>query len=147
MGAGAAPGPSPPRPGGALTAFVDTNVIIRHLTGDPPGMARRATAALASDEALLLCDVVLAECVYVLASVYEVPRVQVARLMRAVIAHPTIITIDTPVLLRALAIYESDRLGFADAYLAAQAEATGVREVVSFDRGLDRVTTIARREP
>ncbi|MBM3664513.1 MAG: type II toxin-antitoxin system VapC family toxin [Actinobacteria bacterium] len=71
---GAAPGASAPGRGAPLTAFIDTNVIIRHLTGDPPAVARRATAALASDEPLLLCDVVLAECVYVLASVYEVPR-------------------------------------------------------------------------
>jgi predicted nucleic acid-binding protein len=28
-----------------LTAFLDTNVLIRHLTGDPPEMAARATAA------------------------------------------------------------------------------------------------------
>ena len=110
-------------------------------------MARRATAALASHDVLLLCDVVLAECVYVLTSVYEVPRPRVADLMRAVIAHPTIATIYTPVLLRALAIYEGDRLGFADAYLAAQAEATGGRKVLSFDRALDRVGTITRREP
>ena len=28
-----------------MTAFLDTNVLIRHLTGDPPEMAARATAA------------------------------------------------------------------------------------------------------
>jgi hypothetical protein len=32
----------------ALSSFLDTNVLIRHLTGDPPGMAARATAALAA---------------------------------------------------------------------------------------------------
>ena len=26
-----------------MTAFVDTNILIRHLTGDPPGQATRAT--------------------------------------------------------------------------------------------------------
>ena len=110
-------------------------------------MARRATAALASGEPLLLCDVVLAECVYVLSSVYDVPRGQVAALMRAAIGHASIKTVDTQVLLRALTIYERERLGFADAYLAAQAEGTGVAQVLSFDRGLDRVDTIRRREP
>ena len=110
-------------------------------------MAARATAALASGEPLLLCDLVLAECVYVLASVYEVPRGRVAQLMRAALAHPGTRTVDTPVLLRALTIYERERLAFADAYLAAQAEATGVGEVLSFDRALDRVGTVTRREP
>jgi predicted nucleic acid-binding protein len=74
------------RPAAALRAFLDTNVLIRHLTGDPPELATRATAALASAERLLLTDLVLAECVYVLESFYEVERPRVAELMRAAIA-------------------------------------------------------------
>lgn len=130
-----------------MTAFIDTNVIIRHLTGDPPEMAARATAVLASDERLLLADLVAAECVYVLESFYEVPRTRVAELLRATVSWPTIATVDAPSLLRALEIYELDRLDFAEAYLVAQAEATGVKEIVSFDRTIDRMDTVTRREP
>jgi len=122
-------------------------VIIRHLTGDPPEMAARATAALALDEQLLLADLVVAECVYVLESFYEVPRARVAELMRAAISLPTIATVDPMSLLRALEIYELDRLDFAEAYLVAQAEATGVREIISFDRTIDRIEGVSRREP
>ena len=50
-------------------------------------------------------------------------------------------------LLRAFEVYEVDRLDFAEAYLVAQAEATGMSTILSFDRSIDRVTTIARREP
>ena len=89
----------------------------------------------------------LAECVYVLESFYEVERQRVAELMRSAVAFPSIETVDTPILLRALEIYELDRLDFAEAYLVAQAEATGVREVLSFDRSIDRIETITRREP
>jgi len=110
-------------------------------------MAARATAALAEEQQLLLTDLVLAECVYVLESFYEVKRERVAELMRSAVAFPSIDTVDTPILLRALEIYELDRLDFAEAYLVAQAEATGVREVLSFDRSIDRIKTIARREP
>ena len=131
----------------ALTAFVDTNVLIRHLTGDPPEMARRATAFLASGERLLLADLVLADCVFVLESFYDVERSQVAALMRAALALPTIATVDPGSLLRALEVYELDRLDFAEAYLVAQAETTGVAEIVSFDRTIDRVDSVTRREP
>lgn len=127
--------------------FLDTNVLIRHLTGDPPEQAQRATDALASDEPLLLTDLVLAECVYVLESFYEVQRERVAELMRAAIALPTIETVDDAVLLRALEVYELERLDFAEAYLVAQAEATGVKEILSFDRSIDRIDSITRREP
>jgi predicted nucleic-acid-binding protein len=110
-------------------------------------MAARATAALATGEELLLADLVLAECVYVLESYYEVAREQVAELMRAAIALPAIKTIDAPSSLRALEVYEVHRLDFAEAYLVAQAEATGVGDVLSFDKTIDRVSTITRQEP
>jgi len=122
-------------------------VIVRHLTGDPPDQAAAATAALASGETLLLPDLVLAECVYVLESFYEVPRERVAELMRAAIALPNLKMVDEAILIRSLEIYELDRLDFAEAYLAAQAEATGVGEVLSFDRSIDRLATIQRRKP
>jgi predicted nucleic-acid-binding protein len=126
---------------------LDTNVLIRHLTGDPPEMASRATAALAREQQLLLTDLVLAECVYVLESFYEVERPRVAELMRSALSLPSIKTIDPASLLRALEIYELDRVDFAEAYLVAQAEATGVGEVLSFDRSIDRIKSVTRREP
>lgn len=36
----------------AVTAFVDTNVLVRHLTGDPPAQAARATRYLQRAETL-----------------------------------------------------------------------------------------------
>lgn len=110
-------------------------------------MARRATAALAADDDWLLTDLVAAECVYVLESFYEVERPRLAEMMRAAIALPSIKTIDATTLLRALEVYEVDRLDFAEAYLVAQAEATGVGSVLSFDRSIDRVSTVERQEP
>jgi hypothetical protein len=50
-------------------------------------------------------------------------RERVAALMRAAIALPSIKTIDSAWLRRALEVYEVERLGFAEAYLVAQAEA------------------------
>ncbi len=107
-----------------MTAFVDTNIIIRHLTGDPPDLAARATAFLAAADELLLPDLIIAETVYVLESFYEVPVDEVARLVRSVIAFPAIRTIDAPLLLRALEVYETHRIDFAEAYLVASAEAS-----------------------
>jgi predicted nucleic-acid-binding protein len=122
-------------------------VLIRHLTGDPPEMAARATTALADSDELLLADLIVAECVYVLESFYEVPRARVAELIRAAIALPTIKTLDPATLLRALEVYEVDRLDFAEAYLVAQAEATGIEQILSFDKSIDRISTVTRHEP
>ncbi len=110
-------------------------------------MAARATAALAGSEQLLLTDLVFAECIYVLESFYEVTRDRVADLMRAALALPSIATVDPALLLRALELYEVVRLDFAEAYLVAQAETTGVGEVLSFDRAIDKVEGVTRRSP
>jgi predicted nucleic-acid-binding protein len=110
-------------------------------------MAARATAALGTADELLLADLVVAECIYVLESFYEVERDRVAELMRAAIALPCIKTVDSASLLRALEVYEVERLDFAEAYLVAQAEATGVGSVLSFDRSIDRISTVIRAEP
>jgi predicted nucleic acid-binding protein len=130
-----------------VSAFVDTNILVRHLTGDPPEQAARATKFLAAADELLLADLVVAEVVYVLESFYEVPCQRVAELVRAIIAFPTILVLDPAMLLRALEVYETDRLDFAEAYLVAQAERSGVRVVASFDKPIDRVGTVRRLEP
>jgi predicted nucleic acid-binding protein len=130
-----------------VSAFLDTNILIRHLTGDPPEQAARATKFLAAADELLLADLVVAEVVYVLESFYEVPRPRVAELARAIIAFPTIVVLDPAMLLRALEVYETDRLDFAEAYLVAQAERSGVGVVASFDKAIDRVATVRRLEP
>lgn len=130
-----------------MTAFVDTNILIRHLTGDPPDMARKATAFLAQADELLLPDVIVAETVYVLESFYEVPIEEVARLVRSVVAFDPIQVVDPALLLRSLEVYETHRIDYAEAYLVASAEATGVDDIASFDRTIDRVPTINRIEP
>jgi predicted nucleic acid-binding protein len=141
--------PDPTRPGRppAVTAFVDTNVLIRHLTGDPPRLAARATRFLEAADELLLPDLMLAEVAYVLESYYETPRRQVAETLRAVLAYPAIRVVDPEVLQRTVEIYEVHRIDFADSYLVACAERTGVGVVASFDRSIDRVGTIRREEP
>lgn len=130
-----------------MNAFIDSNVLVRHLTGDPPDQARRATEFLRSGETLILVDLVVAEVVYVLESVYEVERVRVAELVRAVVGFPAVVVADEGLLLRTLEIYEQRRIHFAESYLAAGAELSGVGVVASFDRSVDRVPTIRRLEP
>ena len=67
--------------------------------------------------------------------------------MRSALVMRGLQAVDAPTLLRAFEIYELDRLDFAEAYLVAQAEVTGLCEVLSFDQSIDRVPTVARREP
>ena len=130
-----------------MSAFVDTNILIRHLTGDPPEMAARATAYLQVETESLLTDLVVAETVYVLESFFETPRSQTAEAVRSLLAFDSVVCVDPALLLRAVEVYETGRIDFAEAYLVACAESTGVGKIASFDRSLDRVRTVERIEP
>ena len=130
-----------------MSAFVDTNILVRHLTGEPSEMAARATAYLEVESELLLTDLVVAETVYVLESFYEAPREQVAEAVRSLVAFVSVVCVDPALVLRAVEVYETERIDFAESYLVACAESTGVHKVASFDRSLDRVGTIERVEP
>ena len=95
----------------------------------------------------MLADLVVAETIDVLESFYEAPCAVIAESIRALIAFESVICVDPSLLLRAVEIYEVDRLDFAEAYLVACAESTGVGRVASFDRGISRVATVERVEP
>jgi hypothetical protein len=57
--------------------------------------------------------------VYVLESLYEAPRGQVATAMRSLVSMRSVITVDTALLLRAIDAYETDRLDFAEGHLTS----------------------------
>jgi predicted nucleic-acid-binding protein len=78
----------------------------------------------------------------VLESYYETPRPQVAEAIRSLLAFEPVVTVDRALLLRAIEVYETDRIDFAEAHLVACAETTCVNRVASFDRSIDRVGTV-----
>jgi len=131
-----------------VTALLDTNVLVRHFTGAPPEPARRATAFLraAAPGELLFLDLVAAELVFVLQSVYRQPRATVARLLRAVLALPAVRSDHARLLHRTIELYEGGR-HFTDAYLIATAEAQAIHAIVSFDRGIRDLPDVRRIEP
>lgn len=135
-----------------MTALLDTNVLIRHLTGDPPDQASRATACLASAQPrqLLLLDLHLAETVFVLETRYGQTRADVARLIAAIMGLAAIDMEHPRRIARAAELYIDPGLDFADAYLIAAVEQGGLAEVVSFDEfdaKLRRSSAVRRREP
>ena len=69
-----------------------------------------------------------------------------AQAVRALLALPSVAS-DQELLLRAIELYEAERLDFADAYLCATGEISGIGTVASFDRRIDKVTSIQRLEP
>jgi len=114
--------------------------------GTPAAMASRATRMLRRADALVLLDIVFAECVFVLNSFYEYPREALVEAMRSLLALPSIRVEDETRIHSALALYGQGQTSFVDAYIAAVARGRE-RAVASFDRGFDRIPGLERIEP
>ncbi len=122
-------------------AIVDTNVVIRLLRKeDAQHAAAKAIVAEAVDKGrpLVLMDIVLAETVFVLGSIYGRPRAEITEILAEILDHPGIASTRPEILLEALVLYRATKLHFVDCYLAAVAKASG-RRIATFDKELGKM--------
>ena len=132
-------------------ACVDTNVVLRFLTGDPPEMAAQARVLFAGVErgelALMIDEIVMAEAVWVLHSFYHYASADIARVGQELLSHPGIEANDKPGLLVALYVFAQENIDFADALLAVHMQRRGVADIFSSDSHFDRLPGVIRRAP
>jgi predicted nucleic acid-binding protein len=133
--------------------FIDTDVIVRYVTGDDP-LKQAAAAALfrrvqLGTETLRAPDTVIADAVFVLGSprLYALPRNRVRTELATLLLYPRFKIHNRRLLLRALDIYAATHLDFGDAMIAAAMERRGDQVLYSNDRDFDRLPGIMRREP
>lgn len=126
---------------------IDTNLIVRYLTGDHPKQSARARK-LIDGEDVFVCTTVLLETEWVLRSVYDYTGVQLARALRAFAGLPHVILEDARMAAQALGWTEGG-LDFADALHLAKA--SGCDAFVSFDqrfaRAANKLGTVKVRAP
>ena len=135
------------------TPFVDTDVIIRLLTGDDPRKQAEAAELFEAVESgkivLQAPDMVIADAVYVLSSrrLYNVPRSEVRNLLAALIRIPNFRVQNQHAVLAALDLYASTSLDFGDALIAAAMAQQGEATLYSYDTDFDRLDAVTRRSP
>ncbi len=126
---------------------IDTNLIVRYLTGDHPKQSARARK-LIDGEDVFVCTTVLLETEWVLRSVYDYAAVQLAKALRAFAGLPHVILEDAGMAAQALGWTECG-LDFADALHLAKA--SGCDAFVSFDqrfaRAANKLGTVKVRAP
>ncbi len=134
----------------AARHLLDSNVLLRFLTGDPPAMAEAAASLLGRAERgeviLELSPLVLAETAFTLESFFKKPRKAVAATLGQFVLRSGVRLSERERLLDALRRVEQTGVHLVDAYLAASAAETGL-PVASFDRDLDRFQDVQRYEP
>ena len=118
---------------------IDTNIVVRYLTGDHPQQSWRARK-LIDGEAVFVSVTVLLEAEWVLRSTYGYAATQVAHALRAFAGLPTVTPENGAFLAAALELTEQG-IDFADAlHLTRSAHCKGF---ASFDRKFLRAAKAA----
>lgn len=131
-----------------MASLLDTSVIIRYLTGDPPRLAERAAQIIDGRETLAVPAVVLAETAFVLSSVYGVARPSLVDGLVAFVQKDNvrILHLDKGIVIQALLMCRpSKRVSFADAMVWASARSTRAEAVFSFDERFPADGIVVRR--
>ena len=116
--------------------FIDTNIVVRYLTGTPPEQAEEATRIIET-RSLQIPSVVFTETAYVLASQYQFSRERaIDGLISLVLRDNTsVYSMDKDLVLRALRMCRpSGRVSVADAMIWAAARSAGALTIYTFDR-------------
>lgn len=132
--------------------FLDTNILLRHFLDDVPGQSARASAFLSLIEEgkvnAHITDTVVFETVYTLEKTYQETRPNISNFILAFLAMPRIILPRKRRYQRVFDLWTNRRnLSFADAFHAVAAMDLGLEEIMTFDRGFDRIPGIRRIEP
>jgi len=133
--------------------FIDTDVLIRLLTGDDP-VKQEAAAALfrlvaTDDVAIAAPESVIADAVHVLSSprLYAMPRDRVRSALAPLLRLPSFHVRNRSEVLRALDLYATTPLDFGDSPLVVAMEQASADTLYLYDRHFDRIAKISRREP
>jgi predicted nucleic acid-binding protein len=118
---------------------IDTNLIVRYLTGDHPKQSAKAKALIDGDD-VFVCTTVLLEAEWVLRSVYHYAPAQVARALAAFSGLPRV-KLEDALLVAKVLDWTEKGLDFADALHLAKAE--GCEAFVTFDKNLARDAQVA----
>lgn len=122
--------------------WIDANVILRFLTGDPPQMAAKALKLMERAEkgeiGLKISHLVIAEVVWVLSSFYKHKKDHIAETIISFLSAKGIYVENLALLIQALQNMAEKNVDFIDAYLAAQAQALE-ETVCSFDNDFKKL--------
>jgi predicted nucleic acid-binding protein len=133
----------------ATRYLVDTNVLLRFLSGEPVAQAAAAKKLFnraAQGEIILdVSAVIVAEAFYTLTSFYGVERKLAAEKLSVLLQQHGLKLRDEGQVLAALDRLQTANVGFADAFLAAGATEEKLT-IASFDRDFDKLH-VARYEP
>ena len=133
-----------------MAALLDTSVIVRYLTGEPPRLAARAARIIDGARALAVTDVVIAETAFVLTTVYRIPRKTVVDALVDLLQKHNlgVLRLDKGAVLQGLLLCRpSNRVSFADAMVWSAARSARAEAIFSFDERFPREGVLVHADP
>lgn len=131
--------------------FLDTNVLLRYLTGEDADKAEQALSLLLrierGEEKVMTSPLVIFETIYTLQKTYKIPRQKISDLMLPIIFSRGLQLVDKEVYPRAFDLYTTKNISFGDAYNAAYMLIEEIRDIYSWDTDFDKIDDITRIEP
>jgi predicted nucleic acid-binding protein len=132
------------------SVYLDTNVLVRFVTGEPEKQAQEVAKLVCSAESgkirLCVLPIVLAEAVYVLNGFYQHPRAKVSAALAHLLGCPGFHSPEHDRMIESLELFATTKIDFADCYLAAASKMDHTA-VVSFDRDFDKIPGVTRKPP
>ena len=136
-----------------MARFLDTNILIRYMTGDDEEKAdaclQLLLRAARGEEVLVTSDLVIFETVFTLQSrrQYGLPMSRIRELVEPIVTMRSLRLPRKSIYPRAFDLCDELRIDFVDAFNIAYMEAQGIHEVYSYDRDFDRAEGVSRIEP
>lgn len=123
--------------------WVDTNVILRMVTGEPPDLAIEVREFMKKvnhrEYILRISPLVIAECCWVLESYYEQKPADIANVLQLLIESDGVEMEEKSVIQKSLSDYAKKNVDFIDAYLVAHAKENPPEEIVTWDKHFKRL--------
>lgn len=130
-----------------MARLLDANIILRFLIKDNLPQFESAQKLFHSfNENLVLPDLVLAEVVWTLHSVYKLTKQEIIEKLLELLELKNL-TANFHLLTNALLLYRDYNISFIDAYLIAYCEQNKLEGIYSFDKGLDKIKSVKRFRP
>ena len=127
---------------GMVRKLIDANVVLRYLLRDDDALFKKASALLdrvkSGEEAVVIPESVLAECVYVLLKLYKVDRLIISEKLRGLFAYKGVVNPDKKDLVDSIILFGQTQLSIVDCIVCSKSINNGM-SLFTFDDDLRNI--------
>jgi len=124
--------------------LIDANVVLRYLLQDDDVLFKKASSLLervkVGEEAIIISESVLAECVYVLLKVYKIEKQIISEKLRDLFAYKGIVNPDKKDLVDSITLFGQTQLSIVDCIVCSKSINNGL-SLFTFDDALKVIYT------